>query len=48
MKQHPRVAQIDNRWRARRVIKCLALCSPLCSEGRRYYQAIYDATFFIV
>jgi hypothetical protein len=47
MKPHPFLAQIDNRWRARRVLKCLWLSYPEHSEGRRYYEAIFDATFFI-
>jgi hypothetical protein len=47
MKRHPSIAQIDNRWRARRVLKRLWLSYPEHSAGRRYYEAIFDATFFI-
>jgi hypothetical protein len=47
MKRHPAIAQIDNRWRARRVLKRLWLSYPEHSAGRRYYEAIFDATFFI-
>jgi hypothetical protein len=47
MKRHPSIAQIDNRWRARRVLKRLWLSYPEHSESRRYYEAIFDATFFI-
>jgi hypothetical protein len=46
-KPHPCIAQIDNRWRARRVLKALWRSYPEHSEGRRYYEAIYDGTFFI-
>jgi hypothetical protein len=46
-KPHPFLAQIDNRWRARRVLKHLWLAYPEHSAGRRYYEAIFDATFFI-
>ena len=45
--KHPFLAKIDNRWRARRVLKRLMLSNPLYSEGRRYYEAIFDATFLI-
>jgi hypothetical protein len=48
MKRHPFIAQIDNRWRARRVLKRLWLSYPEHSAGRRYYEAIFDATFFIL
>jgi hypothetical protein len=44
---HSFIARIDNRWRARRVLKALWLSYPEHSEGRRYYEAIFDATFFI-
>ncbi len=47
MKLHSRIARIDNRWRARRVLKSLWLSYPEHSEGRRYYEGIYDATFFL-
>lgn len=47
MKRHPRIAKIDNRWRARRVLQSLWLSYPEHSESRRYYEGIYDATFFI-
>jgi hypothetical protein len=43
-----RIAQIDNRWRARRVLKGLMLANAIRSEGRRYYESLFDATFFIV
>jgi hypothetical protein len=53
------VAQIDNRWRARRVARGLALLAanqelitkswlPWQLRNARYYQALFDATFFIV
>jgi hypothetical protein len=38
---------IDNKWRARRIAKLLALGASR-ADNRRYYQAIYDYTFFIV
>jgi hypothetical protein len=47
MKRHPFIARIDNRWRARRVLKALWLSHPEHSEGRRYYESIFDGTFFI-
>jgi hypothetical protein len=47
MKRHLSIAQIDNRWRARRVLKRLWLSYPEHSESRRYYESIFDATFFL-
>jgi hypothetical protein len=47
MRRHPAIARIDNRWRARRVLRRLLLSYAEHSEGRRYYEAIFDATFFI-
>lgn len=47
MNNQNRIAQIDNRWRARRVLKALWLAYPEHSEGRRYYEAIFDATFLL-
>ena len=41
------VSQIDNRQRARRVLACLIKLQANLS-GRRYYQAIYDHSFFII
>ncbi len=46
MKPHPILAKIDNRWRARRVLKCLALVAAR-ADNQRYYQTIYDHSFFI-
>jgi hypothetical protein len=47
MKTHPFVARMNNKCRARRVAKLLALGASRV-DNRRYYQALYDATFFIV
>jgi hypothetical protein len=47
MESHPFIARIDRRWRARRILKQLWSRLPEHSEGRRYYESIYDATFFI-
>jgi hypothetical protein len=47
MKPHPFLARIDNRWRARRVLKGLMFLNAIGSAGRRYYEAIFDATFLI-
>jgi hypothetical protein len=47
MKPNPFIAKIDNRWRARRVLKGLRLLYPVRSKGWRYYEAIFDATFLI-
>jgi hypothetical protein len=47
MEPHSFISRIDNRWRARRVLKALWSAYPEHSEGRRYYEAIFDATFFI-
>jgi hypothetical protein len=47
MKPRPHIAQIDNRWRARRIALALAQLAR-SREGARYYQAIYDHSFFIV
>ncbi len=47
MIRHPRIAQIDNRWRARKILKHLWLLHPEHSEGRRYYESLYDQTFLI-
>jgi hypothetical protein len=41
------VARIDNRWRARRVLACLIKLQTDRPE-QRYYQAIYDHSFFII
>jgi hypothetical protein len=47
MKPHPFLAKIDRRWRARRVTRGLALMA-YAHDSQRYYQAIYDYSFFIV
>jgi hypothetical protein len=40
-------ARIDNRQRARRVLACLIKLQANPSD-QRYYQAIYDHSFFII
>jgi hypothetical protein len=56
---HPFIAKIDNRWRARRVARGLALLAtdqeattksrlPWHCRNARYYQTIHDYSFFIV
>jgi hypothetical protein len=41
------LAKIDNRWRARKILKHLWRAYPEHSADRRYYESIFDATFFI-
>jgi hypothetical protein len=40
-------ARINNRWRARRILACL-IKLQVNPDDRRYYQAIYDHSFFII
>jgi len=47
MKPHPFLAKIDNRWRARKVLKGLMLANPEHSENWFYYRSLYDESFLI-
>jgi hypothetical protein len=44
MKPHPFIAKVDARWRARRVLRGLALVTQR-ADNRQYYQWLFDHSF---